>query len=115
MLKNIALKVDEIAELYETSLKHADSHRRLFAELIVETLVSRLKEGGSGSGSGLESVEKLLSEYSTTKAVTLRHFLVSVNWIPLQRERPQSYPQSLQWKGSGETAAAAAVNATRTG
>ena len=112
-IKNIALKVDEIAELYETSLKHADSHRRLFAELIVETLVSRLKEGGSGSGSGLESVEKLLSEYSTTKAVTLRHFLVSVNWIPLQRERPQSYPQSLQWKGSGETTASA--NATRTG
>ncbi len=31
---------------------------------------------------------------------------MSVNWIPLQRERPQSYPQSLLWKGSELSSAA---------
>ena len=39
---------------------------------------------------------------------------MSVNWIPLQRERPQSYPQSLFWKGAetvnGGSATSGAVN-----
>lgn len=34
---------------------------------------------------------------------------MSVNWIPLQRERPQSYPQSLLWKGA-DTSASSATN-----
>lgn len=37
------LKVDEITELYEFSLKQNDVYRRLLAELIVETLINRLK------------------------------------------------------------------------
>lgn len=103
-------KVDEITELYEYSLRQTDAYRRLFAELIVETLVNRLKESNAGSsiGSGADSIEKILNEYSTTKAVTLRHFLMSVEWIPLQRERPQSYPQSLQWKGGDASQTSAA-------
>ncbi len=39
------LKVDEITELYEFSVKQTDAYRRLLAELIVETLISRLKVG----------------------------------------------------------------------
>ena len=85
----LQLRVDEIIDLYEHSLKQNETNRRLLAELIVEILVSRLNE---------ES-EKALSEYSTSKAVNLRHFLMSVSWVPLQRERPKSYPQSLSWKG----------------
>ena len=86
----LQLKVDEIIDLYEHSLKQNDTCRRLLAELIVEILVSRLHD----------EIDKVLGEYSTTKAVNLRHFLMSVNWVPLQRERPQSYPQSLLWKGT---------------
>ncbi len=37
------LKVDEITELYEFSMKQTDVYRRLLAELIVETLITRLK------------------------------------------------------------------------
>ena len=94
------LKVDEITELYEFSIKQNDVYRRLLAELIVETLINRLKDNNTGNLDSTVSIEKILNEYSTTKAVTLRHFLMSVNWIPLQRERPQSYPQSLLWKGA---------------
>jgi hypothetical protein len=49
------------------------------------------------------NTEKYLNEYSTVKAVTLRHFLQSVDWIPLKRERPQSYPQSLTWRDTEQT------------
>lgn len=91
----LQLKVDEIIDLYEHSLKQNDSYRRLLAELIVDILVTRIHDSATP-----EAIEKSLNEYSTLKAVTLRHFLMSVAWIPLQKDRPQSYPQSLLWKGS---------------
>lgn len=100
----LQLKVDEIIDLYEHSLKQTDSYRRLLAELIIDILVTRVHDASasasaSAAGSAADAIEKSLGEYSTSKAVTLRHFLMSVPWIPLQRERPQSYPQSLLWKG----------------
>lgn len=97
----LQLKVDEIIDLYENSLKQGDSYRRLLAELIIDILVTRIHDASSS-----EAIEKSLNEYSSLKAVTLRHFLMSVPWIPLQRERPQSYPQSLLWKGCETTTAA---------
>ena len=100
----LQLKVDEIIDLYEHSIKQNDNYRRLFAELVIDILVNRLQDVSNtttmNGGKAGEAVEKILNEYSTTKAVTLKHFLMSVNWIPLQRERPQSYPQSLFWKGA---------------
>ena len=97
----LQLKVDEIIDLYEHSLKQSDSYRRLLAELIIDILVTRIHEAASP-----EAIEKSLNEYSSLKAVTLRHFLMSVAWIPLQRDRPQSYPQTLRWKGCESTTAA---------
>ena len=91
----VQLKVDEIICLYENSIKQNEQHRRLFAELIIDILINRLHE----SIEKKDSIEKALIEYSTTKAVTLKHFLMSVNWIPVQRDRTQSYPQTLFWKG----------------
>jgi len=96
----LQLKVDEIIDLYENSVKQTDINRRLLAELIIEILINRLQDSKSSSLDSATSIEKVLNEYSASKAVTLRHFLMSVSWIPLQRERPQSYPQSLSWKGS---------------
>jgi hypothetical protein len=96
----LQLKVDEIIDLYENSVKQTDVNRRLLAELIIEILINRLQDSKSNSLDSTTSIEKVLNEYSASKAVTLRHFLMSVSWIPLQRERPQSYPQSLSWKGS---------------
>jgi hypothetical protein len=107
----LQLKVDEIIDLYEHSIKQNDNYRRLFAELVIDILVNRLQDAANGSG-GSESAEKILNEYSTTKAVTLKHFLMSVSWIPLQRERPQSYPQSLFWKGAETTLSSSASGAT---
>ena len=98
----LELKVDEIIDLYEHSIKQNDNYRRLFAELIVDILVQRIHDAQSADSTTSTSIDKALNEYSTTKAVTLRHFLMSVSWIPIQRDRPQSYPQSLFWKG-GET------------
>jgi len=96
----LQLKVDEIIDLYENSVKQTDSYRRLLAELIIEILINRLQDSKSTNNlDSATSIEKVLNEYSASKAVTLRHFLMSVSWIPLQRERPQSYPQSLSWKG----------------
>lgn len=107
----LQLKVDEIIDLYEHSLKQSDTYRRLLAELIVDILAARIHEATTS-----EAIEKSLNEYSTLKAVTLRHFLMSVPWIPLQRERPQSYPQSLLWKGASDTIpTGGATNATATG
>ncbi|RNA34288.1 sacsin [Brachionus plicatilis] len=84
------LKIDEIIDLFEQSTKWTNEvHRRLLAELIVEILVSRHEQN-----------ETLLVEYSASKAVNLRHYLTSVNWIPLKKERPQCYPQSLVWRGA---------------
>ncbi|CAF0746878.1 unnamed protein product [Brachionus calyciflorus] len=84
------LKIDEIIDLYEQSIKiMTESHRRLLAELIIEILVNRYEQN-----------ETLLMEYSPSKAVNLRHYLTSVNWIPLKKDRPGSYPQSLSWKGA---------------
>jgi hypothetical protein len=102
----LQLKVDEIIDLYEHSIKQNDNYRRLFAELVIDILVNRLQDvnnaalAQNGGAKVSEAIDKVLNEYSTTKAVTLKHFLMSVNWIPLQRERPQSYPQSLFWKGA---------------
>ena len=67
----------------------------------------------SSTEASQQAIEKVLNEYSTTKAVTLKHFLMSVNWIPLQKERPQSYPQSLFWKGA-ELSPSNAVNGALT-
>lgn len=104
----LQLKVDEIIDLYEHSLKQSDSYRRLLAELIIDILVTRIHEAASP-----EAIEKSLNEYSSLKAVTLRHFLMSVAWIPLQRDRPQSYPQTLRWKGcDSSSSASTAQNAT---
>lgn len=112
----LQLKVDEIIDLYEHSLKQTDSYRRLLAELIIDILVSRIREAGSAgaaptdSSSSSSAAEKSLNEYSTLKAVTLRHFLMSVPWLPLQRDRPQSYPQSLLWKGCETNTASTTLN-----
>lgn len=103
----LQLKVDEIIDLYEHSIKQNDQYRRLFAELIIDILLNRLQDSSS---SNQDSIEKILSEYSTTKAVNLKHFLMSVNWIPLKRERAQSYPQSLFWKGAESSFSSSAQN-----
>ena len=88
----LQLKVDEIIDLYEHSLKQTDTYRRLLAELIIDILVSRIREAApndsSTSTSASTAAEKSLNEYSTLKAVTLRHFLMSVPWLPLQRLNP---------------------------
>lgn len=84
------LKIDEIIDLYEQSIKSMnETNRRLLAELIIEILMNRYEQN-----------ESLLVEYSTSKAVNLRHYLTSVNWIPLKKDRPQSYPQSVTWRGA---------------
>ena len=115
----LQLKVDEVIDLYESSLKQNDAHRKLLAELIVEILKSRVQEAvasnNSGNCSDLDAcIDKILNEYSTAKAVTLRHFLMSVGWIPLQRDRPVGYPQSLLWKGSEATATTVLTNGLNT-
>lgn len=109
----LQLKVDEIIDLYEHSIKQNDNYRRLLAELIIDILMSRVQEC-HGADNVATAIDKALNEYSTAKAVTLRHFLMSVNWIPLQRERPQSYPQSLFWKGAESTTSGAAASASQT-
>jgi hypothetical protein len=104
-MKNcLQLRVDEIIDLYENSIKQDDHYRRLFAELIIELLINRYHDANLNNQDVQVAMDKALNEYSALKAVTLRHFLMSVNWIPLQRERPQSYPQSLFWKGTESSA-----------
>ena len=133
----LELKVDEIIDMYESSLRQNETHRRLFAELVVDILTNRLHDAEmaaaaaaavASSAAAAESttttttptptpptspsvtLDKALNEYSTVKAVTLRHFLMSVSWMPIQRERPQSYPPSLIWKGGESPAATVDLN-----
>jgi hypothetical protein len=40
----LQLKVDEIIDLYEYSIKQNDAYRRLFSELVIDILVNRLQD-----------------------------------------------------------------------
>ena len=46
----LQLRVDEIIDLYEHSIKQSDSYRRLFAELVIDILVNRLQDVHSSGG-----------------------------------------------------------------
>lgn len=111
----LQLKVDEVIDLYESTLKQSDANRRMLAELIIEILNTRVQEVLSSSGTSAKdaSIDKILNEYSTAKAINLRHFLMSVNWLPLKTERPMSYPPSLVWKG-GEASSDSVIGSTNT-
>ena len=47
----LQLKVDEIIDLYEHSIKQNDAYRRLFSELVIDILVNRLQDVVNASSS----------------------------------------------------------------
>ena len=97
----LQLNVDELIDLIDNSYRQTDEYRRLLAQLIIDNLMAKyqqlLQQQQIDGGMEINS-EKYLNEYSTVKAVTLSRYLQSVEWLPLKRDRPQSYPHSLVWK-----------------
>ncbi len=91
-LRNLyQLRIDEVIDLFDYTLRQPNNEhvRRLYAELIIDILLFHLN---------LATIDKYLNEYSNIKACTMKHFLMNVDWIPVQLHRPTSYPQSLLWK-----------------
>jgi hypothetical protein len=94
------LRIDELIDFFDYTVKQQhpqttnNETRRLYAELIIDILLYH---------ANTSTIDKYLNEYSNTKACTLKHFLMNVDWIPVQLHRPQSYPHSLLWKDVDQT------------
>ena len=85
------IKCDELIDICEITIKESSSSttsKRSLMLLLAEFIIDILSHN-----------PKLIDDYSQTKKINLKQYLIITQWVPVMLERPVGYPSTLTWHG----------------